>query len=459
MKKGMLQILIANIFNLILGIILSFVVPKFLSVDSYALYKVYALYITYAGFFHFGYADGMYLKYGGKRIDKINRDDLAKNYKNFFYIILVVAVFFLIVGLIRNDYILICFSIGQFTTNLLNYLRSLYQATGEFSLYSRALNIEKVGVFLFTLIFIFVFHSDNYLVYITIQVVVGTVVSSFLLFNLDRRLCFISKGGFSFSECVSNISSGIVLMLGNFSSGLFTGLDRWFVKFLMSSTSFAMYSFSSSLLNLLNAFISPITISLYNYFCKNLDFSKIVRMKELILAWSLLLIAGAYPVKWVILNFLEKYDGSISIIFILFAAQIFISIIQGVYVNLYKATRLQKYYFIQMISVLIMGIIMNGLFYLMNSTLETFAYATLFTYFIWFLICELKNREICFKISKYVMIIFLILVYFGTGFLLNPIVGLLIYIATYVICVIILMPSVVDFVLNLLRNAYLKLNN
>lgn len=57
------------------------------------------------------------------------------------------------------------------------------------------------------------------------------------------------------------------------------------------------------------------------------------------------------------------------------------------------------------------------------------------------------------------MILFLVIVYFGTGFLLNPIVGLLIYIATYVICISILMPSVVDFVLNLLRNAYLKLNN
>ena len=459
MKKGIFQILIANIFNLIIGIVLSFMVPKFLSVDSYAMYKMYALYVTYAGIFHFGYVDGMYLKYGGKRIDKINRGDLAKNYKNFFYIISIVAVLFLIVGLITNDYIIICFSVGQFTTNLLSYLRSLYQATGEFSLYSKALNIEKIGVFVFTFLFLFVFRSDNYLVYIIIQVVVGAIASSFLLFNLNKRLCFISKGGFSFSECVSNISSGIVLMLGNFSSGLFTGLDRWFVKFLMSSSSFAMYSFSSSLLNLLNVFISPITISLYNYFCKKLDFSKIVHMKELILAWSLLLIAGAYPVKWVILNFLEKYENSIRIIFILFAAQIFISIIQGVYVNLYKANHMQKYYFVQMISVLIMGIITNGMFYLMNSTLETFAYATLFTYFIWFLICELKNREICFKISNYVMILFLVIVYFGTGFLLNPIVGLLIYIATYVICISILMPSVVDFVLNLLRNAYLKLNN
>lgn len=459
MKKGIFQILIANIFNLIIGIVLSFMVPKFLSVDSYAMYKMYALYVTYAGFFHFGYADGMYLKYGGKRIDKINRDDLAKNYKNFFYIISIVAILFLIVGLITNDYIIICFSVGQFTTNLLSYLRSLYQATGEFSVYSKALNIEKIGVFIFTFLFLFVFRSDNYLVYIIIQVVVGAIASSFLLFNLNKRLCFISKGGFSFSECVNNISSGIVLMLGNFSSGLFTGLDRWFVKFLMSNSSFAMYSFASSLLNLLNAFISPITISLYNYFCKKLDFSKIVHMKELILAWSLLLIAGAYPVKWVILNFLEKYENSTRIIFILFAAQIFISIIQGVYINLYKANHMQKYYFVQMISVLIMGIITNGMFYLMNSTLETFAYATLFTYFIWFLICELKNREICFKISNYVMILFLVIVYFGTGFLLNPIVGLLIYIATYVICISILMPSVVDFVLNLLRNAYLKLNN
>lgn len=100
MKKGIFQILIANIFNLIIGIVLSFMVPKFLSVDSYAMYKMYALYVTYAGFFHFGYADGMYLKYGGKRIDKINRDDLAKNYKNFFYIISIVAILFLIVGLI-----------------------------------------------------------------------------------------------------------------------------------------------------------------------------------------------------------------------------------------------------------------------------------------------------------------------------------------------------------------------
>ncbi len=32
-------------------------------------------------------------------------------------------------------------------------------------------------------------------------------------------------------------------MLGNFSSSIFTGLDRWFVKILLLSFDFAMYSF------------------------------------------------------------------------------------------------------------------------------------------------------------------------------------------------------------------------
>lgn len=71
MKKGLFQILMANIISLVIGVGLSFLVPKYLSIESYAAYKTYALYITYAGFFHFGYADGMYLKYGGKRIDEM----------------------------------------------------------------------------------------------------------------------------------------------------------------------------------------------------------------------------------------------------------------------------------------------------------------------------------------------------------------------------------------------------
>ena len=45
--------------------------PEIEKIESYSYIKTYALYISYAGFFHLGYNDGMYLKYGGKK--KIGR--------------------------------------------------------------------------------------------------------------------------------------------------------------------------------------------------------------------------------------------------------------------------------------------------------------------------------------------------------------------------------------------------
>lgn len=450
MKRGLFQILIANIVSLMIGIGLSFLVPKYLSVDSYALYKTYALYITYAGFFHFGYADGMYLKYGGKDIDKIDKNDLATNYKNFLCLIAIVTLLFLGIGFFTNDYVIIAFSIGQFSTNLLGYLRSLYQATGEFSAYSRALNFEKIGIFIFTILFLLVLHSDNYLIYIGIQAVVGVIVSIYLLFKLEHRLRFMNKGRFSMAEWKENISSGIILMLGNFSSSVFTGLDRWFVKFLMQNIHFALYSFSASLLNLLNVFITPITVSLYNYFCRGISEEKIKQLKRLVLAWGLLLIAAAFPVKWILINYLNKYIKATEIVFILFAAQIFIAVIQGIYVNLYKAKHLQKLYLFQMLIMLIIGIISNGIFYYIFKSMEAFAYATLFTYFIWFVLCEKRNCEIRYGKQDYISILILIGVYLIAGFKLNPIVGLIIYAIMYIFIIKFFMPDVFEFVLDML---------
>lgn len=452
MKKGLFQILMANIVSLVIGVSLSFLVPKYLSIDSYALYKTYALYITYAGFFHFGYADGMYLKYGGKVIDEIDKNDLANNFRNFFVIVSIVTVVFFVVGAIRNDYVVIAFSMGQLSTNLLSYLRSLYQATGEFSAYSRALNFEKIGVFFLTLLFLVTIKNDNYLIYIGIQVLVGGLVSIYLLIKLERRLYFIRSGKLSFLECKNNIASGIILMLGNFSSGVFTGLDRWFIKFLMNSTSFALYSFSSSLLNLLNVFITPITVSLYNFFCKGIEDEKILKLKRLVLAWGLLLIAAAFLVKWSLKCYLQKYYAAMEIIFVLFSAQIFIAVIQGVYVNFYKAKHMQRFYLIQMIGMLMIGIITNALFYVLNNQMESFAYATLFTYLIWFVSCEAKHAKLRYAAKDYAAILILMLVFFLAGSFLGSIIGMCVYLAVYVVIIRFLMPDVVNFVFELVKS-------
>ena len=125
MKKGLLHILSTNIVSLILSLITSFVLPKFLSIESYAQIKEYALYIGYAGFFSLGYNDGMYLKYGGKDLFQINDKDLANNFYNFTILELIISALILLSGALLRNFIVCAFALGVFSNNMLGYLSSL----------------------------------------------------------------------------------------------------------------------------------------------------------------------------------------------------------------------------------------------------------------------------------------------------------------------------------------------
>ena len=105
-------------------------------------------------------------------------------------------------------------------------------------------------------------------------------------------------------------------MLGNFSSSIFTGMDRWFVKILMNSFYFAQYSFAVSVEQIINVFITPITVSMYNYFCRETNIDNIKKIKKFVLIWGCLIIGGAFPLKFIIEWILPKYKESSGLIFI-----------------------------------------------------------------------------------------------------------------------------------------------
>ena len=83
-------------------------------------------------------------------------------------------------------------------------------------------------------------------------------------------------------------------MVGDFVSKFFSSLDRWFVKTLMDTYNFAMYSFAVSMENLVNTFMTPVTVSMYNYFCKGHNRDDIMRIKNAALIYGFVIIAGAY---------------------------------------------------------------------------------------------------------------------------------------------------------------------
>ena len=448
MKKSLLHIFAANIIYLLINIFNSFLLPKFLSVDTYAIIKTYTLYVGYAGFLSLGYADGMYLKYGGKDINELDLVDLSTNYKSYTLFELIVCFICLIIALMLNDFVLICFSIGGFFINIIGYYKNLYQAVGEFKLYGKSLNYQTILLFFMSFILIFCFQSDNPKNYIIVQVLSALIVVIYLTLILNKNIHILGVGKVSLKEIVKNISMGFTLMLGNFSSSIFTSLDRWFIKALMTNKFFAYYSFAVSLENIVDVFITPITISLYNSFCKNYSIQHILKIKKMTLLWGFLIITAAFPVKFIIINFLPQYSNAISIILPLFAAQAFYAVIKGVHINLYKAEHKEKKYFKIMIFMMIVAVILNCVLYFFSKQVESFAYATLITAIVWQIYCEIENSKLRFNNNEYVSIILLFISYFVAGNITNAIMGLLLYLLSFLIIVIIFMRDTLQYCLN-----------
>lgn len=439
MKKGLARILVANMIYLVINILNNLLLPKFLSIDTYASIKTYNLYIGYAGFLSLGYADGMYLKYGGKDYKSIDNTDLNNTLKSYIIVELAVSILILLIGIALHDFIFQFFAVGSFLINIIGYYKNFYQATGEYGLYGKALNYQTVMMFALNSILLFLFHNDESSIYIAIQVFSAAAVAAYLTIDIGKKTHLFKTGRVLGEEIKENIKSGFSLMLGNFSSSIFTSLDRWFVKLLMSGTDFAYYSFAVSLENIINVFITPITISLYNTFCKERNNEKILRIKKLTLMWGFVVIAAVFPVRWIVIHFLTNYTSSLTVISYLFAAQAFYAVIKGIHVNLYKADHKQKKYFVLMILMIVIAVLLNGIFYYMFKTADSFALATLATAGIWFIYCEIENKDIRLGLKHYVAIIVLLLIYFLTTTIEQVFWGFILYVAAFASVVFLLM--------------------
>lgn len=432
LKKGMMYVFIANVINLIISLFTGFVLPKLLSIDSYANIKLFQLYITYIGILHFGFADGMYLKNGGKSINNVNRKEILDEFKTFKIFQFVINIIAIIVSiLLKNETLLFC-SIVILPINISNYIRNLYQAIGEFKRYSRFTNINTLLIFAINIILLLIVKTDNYYIYI-ISYIVIYFVYWLIIEKENRKLFEKEKTEFNIKYLIEDVKSGFFLMIGNFCNVIFTSIDRIFVQNLLGTIKFAFYSFAVSVENLMNVFITPISTVMYNYLCNNKDVKKIIDIKKIILIFSAFIISIVFGAKFIINLWIEKYSAAVIVMILLFAAQYVSIIIRCIHVNLYKAEKKQNRYFFIMLSVVIISIILNVIFYNINKSIESIAMATLITNIIWFIIGELDFKKYRLHLKEYLYMGMLLIIFILCGCITNSIYGLIIYIMSVIL--------------------------
>ena len=430
-KKGIALIFTANLINAVFTILTNFLLPKYLTIDSYSVLKSYQLYLSYVGILHLGYSDGVYLKYGGKVLRDISPIELAEDVSTFRLFQIIVSFVCIVISLFLQDSAFTACALAIIPYNISNYYRSVFQAIGEFKKYSRVMNATVVLTFVANAVLLLLRVFSSPVLYLALYLLVNITIWIILEIVAYKASMVDIKSfvfSFKFSCLKENIKNGFFLMLGTFSSIFLTGMDRLFIKALMDNTAFAMYSFAVSLEGIMSIVTSAISATLFNYFCNHKEQRNIRKVKGYLFVISLVIISCAFPAKAIIQLFIPQYTDSISALFILFSAQLFFIIAKAVYVNVYKAFKKQNEYFTKLVIVIISGAIFNTVLYIIMKTKEAFAIGTLLSAFLWVLLSikDFPDKETDLKYCA--ISIFAVCIQIILGIFVNVYIGFVVYI-------------------------------
>ena len=70
----------ANLISLLISVFMVMIVPKYLSMEDYGLWQLFLFYFSYLGFLHFGWEDGIYLRYAGKNYNELDSRTFPDNF-------------------------------------------------------------------------------------------------------------------------------------------------------------------------------------------------------------------------------------------------------------------------------------------------------------------------------------------------------------------------------------------
>lgn len=384
MIKNILKVLTSNFLVLIIGIINGFFIPKILSINEYANYSLFSLYVSYIVALHLGFPTGLFIKYGGTDYNKIDK----KQYKSELIVIYSILIFFTAIGIFIGMFLklklFVYVSLAILPVCVVGSYKSLYQAWGMFSKYSKLNGLVPFSIVTCLLLFYSLkgnISSDvMIMIYLSIYLFFSIVISiqEYKFVDGVRATKIISKENWEIEKI------GFAIMAGNYINVLFHSLDRMFINILFTKGNFAMYSFAMQMQIVMTLFLSAISQPLYYKLSLKNRNCNFVFIKELLLLFGSLSGSAYFVCSMAVKLFLPKYLESLNIISIYFAAFPVIAIITALYINLYKINKLIKEYVRTLVIMTLLAFILNslGVFFLGNYLI--IALCTTIVYYFWF---------------------------------------------------------------------------
>ena len=380
----------SNLICLVVSTVVTFVLPKSISVENYGLFQLYFFYINYTGFLHFGWADGLYLRYGGAYYESLNKRIIGSQYKIYCILEILFSILFCVCALFfssdenkKDVFLLIGISIAFNLPK--TFLQYLLQATNRIKEYASLITLERIFYGLFILIVV-VAGKDSFVMAITADLIGKSIALVYGLYQCRGILATkINLSKAVYKDIWENIKVGSKLMFANIASLLILGIIRWSIERQWDVSVFGKISLTLSISNLMMVFIRAVSMVMLPTLRRidNEKYSSIyndIKVGLFVPMFGMLLIY--YPLNAFLCNWLPDYADCLKYMAILFPLCIFegkLSILVETYL---KTMRLEKKLLFSNIITMVFSfaITIVTIFYLENLSLAVFGILVIFAF-------------------------------------------------------------------------------
>lgn len=322
--------ILVNIVVMGTTFLLTLIAPKFLGVRDYSYWQLYMFYLSYVGFFHLGWADGIYLRYGGMNYKELNKNKLRTQFWLLLILQVIIGIFIFMILFKVNDrnkvFIIFMTIIYSIIANPRYVLLFTLQATNRIKEYSKIMLIDRF-LFCILIVIAFIIKVKSYKFLIVLDVV-SRIVSMIYAIYICNDIVVGKLIGIK--ECIKeayiNINIGSKLMFANIASNLIIGIVRLGVEFKWSIEVFGKLSFTISISNIILNFINAISLVMFPIL-RNITENKLKEVYYRIRTILMVIVLGVLliyqPLKLLLDFWVPQYSESLFYMGLLFPIFVF----------------------------------------------------------------------------------------------------------------------------------------
>lgn len=340
----------AQFISTLFSLLMYLVVPKFIGNINYAYWQLFLFYSNYAGFFHLGLADGIYLKLGGKDYRELDFKSLGNQLRMMIFTQLIIGIIFILAIFefnidLNRKFVIFATIIYIIIYCIENYLGFVIQAVNKTKKYSFAVIMEKITSLILVIIVIFC-KIDDYRPYVYIYLFSKTLNITYLIIN-TKEIVFAKwqKINLTFKECFSNIKIGSILMFSSIASALILGSGRIIIDNIWGIETFGKISFSISMVNMILLFIRQVSMVMFPAL-RQVDNNSLTQIYNLLKNTLDILLPCIFiiylPMTKILIIWLPEYTESIEFLSIILPICIFDARMQVLCNTYFKVLRKEK---------------------------------------------------------------------------------------------------------------------